>query len=375
MQNLVGWRKVRGTSDPVGLDLVTFDTARPAESPLVLDPLGDRRWESLADRHPRASVFHTTAWLEVLHRTYGYRPVVYGFPSSSGELTSGLVFCEVQSWLTGRRLVSLPFSDHCEPLVEAPAELSELCAPAIQQAQNRLWRYVELRPVRIDLAKGIGQPSEHYVLHRLDLRPTIEVLRRNLHADSIRRKIQRAEREGLRVESGNSEALLADFYGLHITTRRRQAVPPHPLKWFRNILHCLGKSAALRVARNGKRAVAAVLTLEKGTTLVYKYGCSDQRFHNLGAMQLVYWDMICDAKSRGLLEVDMGRSDLDNEGLIAFKDKWGTQRQELSYVRYPAGSGGSGREIAHARTAKFLVSRSPDWLLAAVGNLLYPHAG
>ena len=354
---------------------MTTDAARSAEAPLVLDPLRDRRWESLANRHPRASVFHTTQWLEVLYRSYGYRPVAYGFPSSSGELQSGVVFCEVQSWLTGRRLVSLPFSDHCEPLVDAPAELSELCAPAIMQVKNRLWRYVELRPVQVDLAQGVGQPSEHYVLHRLDLRPSLDVLRKNLHADSIRRKIQRAEREGLRVESGNSEALLAEFYRLHITTRRRQAVPPHPLKWFRNILQCLGKSAALRVARNGQRAAAAVLTLEKGTTLVYKYGCSDQSFHNVGAMQLVYWDMICDAKSRGLEELDLGRSELDNEGLIAFKDKWGTRRQELTYVRYPTARGSQGAEIAHARTAKFLVSHSPDWLLAAVGNLLYPHAG
>jgi len=121
--------------------------------------------------------------------------------------------------------------------------------------------------------------------------------------------------------------------------------------------------------------MAAVLTLEKGTSIVYKYGCSDERFHNLGAMQFVFWDMISDAKARGLQELDLGRSELQNKGLITFKDKWGTQRQELAYARYPTAAGSSSREIAKAGPAKFLVSHSPDWLLSALGNLLYPHAG
>ncbi len=42
-------------------------------------------------------------------------------------LTDGVVFCEVDSWLTGRRLVSLPFSDHCEPLLQTTRRLSRRC--------------------------------------------------------------------------------------------------------------------------------------------------------------------------------------------------------------------------------------------------------
>src|SRR5260370_39896401 len=33
-------------------------------------------------------------------------------------LESGIVLCRVESWLTGCRLVSLPFSDHCQPIGE-----------------------------------------------------------------------------------------------------------------------------------------------------------------------------------------------------------------------------------------------------------------
>jgi hypothetical protein len=360
---------------PTERDLVLAETADSARNPIVLDPLADPRWEALVNWHPRASVFHTVPWLEALYRTYGYQPVVYGFPSSENGLRSGIVFCAIRSWLTGRRLVSLPFSDHCEPLVEGLAELQALLVPATSQLQQGLWRYLEWRPIGRTFSEGFDLPYQSYVLHRLDLRPSIEVLYKNLHRDSIRRKIQKAEKEGLHVETGNSEALLAEFYHLHVITRRRQSVPPHPLAWFRNILQCLGKYATLRIARSGQRPVAAVLTLAKDTTLVYKYGCSDAKFHNLGVMPFVFWNMISDAKSRGMLELDMGRSGLDNPGLIAFKDKWGAIRQELVYAGYPTGRSGPRSERLRMQAAKFVFSRCPDRILIAAGNLLYPHVG
>src|SRR5216684_7067811 len=91
-----------------------------------IDPTKDKRWSDLVERHPKASVFHAVGWLEALRNTYGYDPVAFTTSSPSGELNNGFVFCRVNSWLTGRRLVSLPFSDHCEPLVDTDDELKFL---------------------------------------------------------------------------------------------------------------------------------------------------------------------------------------------------------------------------------------------------------
>src|SRR5215469_3393094 len=87
------------------------------------DPLRDDAWSSLVARHPHGSVFHTVSWLEALRRTYGYRPVVLTSHSPGAELVDGIPFCEVKSWISGSRLVSLPFSDHCEPLLEQAEDL------------------------------------------------------------------------------------------------------------------------------------------------------------------------------------------------------------------------------------------------------------
>src|SRR5580658_4031722 len=91
-----------------------------------LDPISDTRWAALVDNHKASSLFHSPAWLRALHAVYGYQPVVVTTCAPDQPLTNGLVFCQIDSWLTGRRLVSLPFSDHCEPIVNDSAELDKI---------------------------------------------------------------------------------------------------------------------------------------------------------------------------------------------------------------------------------------------------------
>jgi lipid II:glycine glycyltransferase (peptidoglycan interpeptide bridge formation enzyme) len=287
-----------------------------------------------------------------------------------------MLFCRVTSWLTGRRLVSLPFSDHCEPLVNDISEFRELLAAPTSELKNKHWKYVEVRPKTATFVAGSEEYPERYLLHALDLRPNLESIFKGLHADSIRRKIRRAERERLVLETGNNERLLADFYRLHLTTRRRHRLPPHPKRWFRNLLESFQSAAVVRVAKREGTAIAAVLTIESARTLVYKYGCSEARFHNTGAMPFVFWDMIRDAKLRGFSAIDLGRTEIDNEGLAIFKERWGATREQLVYARFPPrrfAVSPSEKRIIYL--AKLAFARCPDSILAAAGRVLYPHVG
>jgi hypothetical protein len=110
-----------------------------SKSVFVLDPLRDTRWLELIKKHPASSVFHSTEWLSALYLAYGYEPVVYTTCDPAVELTSGVVFCKVKSWLTGRRLVSLPFSDHCDPLVESSAEFDDLLLRVRESVDGGKW--------------------------------------------------------------------------------------------------------------------------------------------------------------------------------------------------------------------------------------------
>jgi len=84
------------------------------------------RWQNLLQQHPDASIFHHVGWLRALHRTYGYEPVVFTASPPNSDLESGLLFCRIRSWVTGNRMVLLPFSDHCAPLGEPDEKFESL---------------------------------------------------------------------------------------------------------------------------------------------------------------------------------------------------------------------------------------------------------
>ena len=169
-----------------------------------IDPLCDSRWPSILEHHPRASVFHNRAWLQALKVAYGYEPVAYTTTRPGESLANGWVFRRVRSWLTGRRLVSLPFSDHCSPLVQNSEDLSEITQALTLQWKKNHWRYIECRlESQQERPEEFGE-SDDFCLHKLDLRPSLNELFRNLHKGSTQRKINRAAREGIAYDEGCS---------------------------------------------------------------------------------------------------------------------------------------------------------------------------
>ena len=341
-----------------------------------IDPLTDHRWDQFLQQHARASIFHTRGWLEALRRTYGYELAVYTTCPRHQELSNGMVFCQIRSLLTGRRLVSVPFADHCEPLVDSVDDYNEILAFLRDKFGNETFKYIEIRPRGTDPTSTLGfAKGKIFYLHVLDLRPEIEQLSRSFHKDSVQRKIRRAEREGLTYEEGRSEALLDKFYGMLLLTRRRHELPPQPRQWFRNLIACLGREVKIRVASKDRQPIAGILTLRYKDAIFYKYGVSDARFHNLGGMPFLLWKAIQEAKQDGLREFDFGRTDCDNPGLIAFKDHWGTTRSVLTYFRYSVQPSQSADGSHRMRLAKRIFARLPDGILAFTGKLLYRHIG
>ncbi len=249
----------------------------------AVDPLHDPRWAEFLDQHPHASVFHTKPWLEALLRTYQYEPLVLSTSAPRQEINNGLVFSQINSRLTGRRLVSLPFCDHCEPLVSATENLEELLDYLVCEQGKGRGKYIELRPLRSrSESETAFHESQVFYFHTLDLGIGATELFRGCHRDSIQRKIRRAEREALTYEEGQSERLLNMFYDLHLATRRRQGLAPQPLDWFRNLRDCMGDRLKIRVAAKDGRPIASILTLRYKDRLTYKYGCSDGKIPSTG---------------------------------------------------------------------------------------------
>src|SRR5205814_7398409 len=109
-----------------------------------LNPLETPGWDELVLTLPGASFFHSASWAVVLRDTYGHRPH-YVCAMNGERLVATLPVMEVNSPLTGRRGVSLPFTDECLCLSDNPLTEQELFVEAMDFGRKRGWKYLECR--------------------------------------------------------------------------------------------------------------------------------------------------------------------------------------------------------------------------------------
>ena len=171
-------------------------------------------------------------------------------------------------------------------------------------------------------------------------------------------------------------ALPISFYDLLVPARKRHELPPQPYIWFKNLVDCLGEAVEIRLASNKEGIpVAAILTLRFKDKVFYKYGCSNTQFNNLGGMPFLLWRAIENGKTTGAKELDLGRSDDDNPGLITFKDKWTRNSSRLVYWRFPPPASHNSKVGWKSKLAKRVFASIPNSMLMAAGKLLYRHMG
>jgi CelD/BcsL family acetyltransferase involved in cellulose biosynthesis len=335
----------------------------------VLDPLRDPAWAALVARAPEATIFHHPAWLALLHAQYGYALEAWCDDSAD----AGLPVALVRSRLTGTRLVALPFSDACPPLVAAGADAAG-ARLAAGLGPERARRGLDLE-IRGDAAGAGAHRGAEFAEHRLDLRAGLDAVRAGFHKGQVQRAIKRAAREGVTVEHATSRQALERFYALHVATRRTQGVPTQPKRF---VLNFAGLFAAglgfVALARHEDRDVAAAVFLRAGSTLTYKYGASDREHLGVRPNHAIFDHAIAWACAEGLHTLDYGRTDLDNDGLRSFKRGWGAEERPLRYHVLADAPPNPGRGRAD-RLLAALITRSPPSVGRAVGEALYRHAG
>ena len=79
----------------------------------IVNPIDYQGWDDLLISTTGCTFFHTSAWAKVLSETYHYDPV-YFTVFDSDRLIGLIPMMKIKSMFTGRRGVSLPFSDYCE---------------------------------------------------------------------------------------------------------------------------------------------------------------------------------------------------------------------------------------------------------------------
>jgi lipid II:glycine glycyltransferase (peptidoglycan interpeptide bridge formation enzyme) len=108
---------------------------------------------------------------------------------------------------------------------------------------------------------------------------------------------------------------------------------------------------------------------------VYKYGCSDEHYHNLAGMPFLFWKVITECRAEGAEILDFGRTEPENEGLLRFKDQFGTVRRKITYLRYPQKTLEARAISSHVPFLGRIFSVLPGFFSWRLGGILYRHMG
>lgn len=338
----------------------------------VVDPTCDPSWDRLASSHPDFTVFHSAAWMRVLCKTYGHKPLAFCC-SRRGHPRAFLPLVEVASRFTGTRGVSLPFTDFCAPLFFRDCNptiiLENLCA----FAQMRGWTWFEIRG---KLTSNLPpQPSLTFQGHWLDLRDGADALFANFSA-GVRRAIRKAEQSDLTVDLSTSKAAVREFYGLHVATRRRHGLPPQPFAFFRNIHREIIEPGGgfIVLAKSASKAVAGAVFFCTATNAIFKFGASEERFWSLRPNNLVMWRAIQELARREIAMLHLGRTTRGDEGLRRFKLGWGAVEEPINYFRFSVTSNGwtiNADNVFGSHNSLF--KRLPLIVNRLIGAAIYPH--
>jgi hypothetical protein len=368
----------------------------------IIDPTQYPGWDNLILSHPDYSFFHSSIWAEVLKKSYGYTPMYFVALGEKG-ISALLPVMEVKSFLTGRRGVSLPFTDYCEPICNGNIGFVHLFNQVIEFGRKQGWKYIELRggysfypdsfspnsemtrdsqllPARASAQGGETLdviPSYVYFGHTLSLEKGEQSLYKGLR-DSTKRNIKKARAEGVEVTISDQPESINQFYSLNSLTRKRHGLPPQPFSFFKNILELVIKKRYGTVILGfyeGKAIVASVF-FHFAKKAVYKYGASDLSYQHLRANNLVMWEAIKWYSQNGYKSLCFGRTELENHGLIQFKSGWGATEHPINYYRYDlrkeAFIAGSSNVVGFHNK---IFRRMPIPILNRIGNILYRHVG
>ena len=336
------------------------------------NPLQHPDWDTLVTSLPDYSFFHSAAWAKVLVETYGYAPN-YFVAEGINDIRSLLPLMEVDSWLTGRRGIALPFTDDCEPLCPDGGSFKKLFQNAIKFGKTRGWKYLECRGGRKFFERIPASLS--FYGHSLDLVSGEEQLFGRLEG-SVRRAIRKAEKTGVTVESSQSLEAVRIFYLLHCKTRKKHGLPPQPFSFFSNIhKHILAQNSGVVVVASWKKKyIAASVYFHLSDRAIYKYGASDEKFQHLRGSNLAMWEAIKLYLQKGVRKLHLGRTSMANEGLRRFKLGWGASEEIIEYFKYDFRRNNfvtGGDEVFgwHNRIFKSL----PGFAARLTGKALYRH--
>lgn len=351
---------------------------------MIIDPGNDRRWDEFVTHHPFGWICHLSGWKQVLERSFkhikGHYLIV--LDEKGTHIRSALPLFEVRSWLTGNRLVSVPFATLCDPLISSSEDFEPLMDEALELAGALKISRIQIRMLAAD---GLIQDerlssTRFYQHHYLSLEPEPDKLLRTFDRTCVRQKIARAGKSRLTLRRAEVKSDLFEFYRVFCMTQKRLGLPPLPYVFFLALWDAFAPTGNMVVfmAEKEGRVIAGIILFMFRERASLEMAGWDEAYQGVCPNHYLYWEAIKYARENGCRIFDFGRTSPNNHGLMKFKKHWGTQVVDLSEYQYPACADEkkvSPDQSMRYRLVRALCQRAPGRAYEHIGRFCYRHLG
>jgi hypothetical protein len=319
------------------------------------------------------SLFSSPEWIEILCHTYNLD--IKASLLQNESVCAALLFSHIRD-VRGDRIVCLPFSDYCDPLVDDAHIWNDVVEPLVPLKV----------PVRLRcLRNRLPAQDPRFVLsrtakwHGTDLMRAEDELWTGI-SPQARQNIRHALRSGVVVREGRSVEDAQIFYRMHEFTRKNKyRLLAQPFAFFENIFAAFGKSdrVAALIAECDGVPLAGIVLLEFRDTLYYKFNASvDQKYR---ANDLLAWHAIHYGHRRALTTLDFGVSENDQPGLIRYKRKFASEEREIHFYDWVPERPHNARDVRGEEASEILSCVTqlltdpavPDEITRAASEKLY----
>ena len=277
--------------------------------------------------HPKASVFHLSAWRRAVERAHGHAPRDL-VARRDGRVAGVLPLMRCAGLFSAPDLVSVPYGVYGGPIGDEPAIVRELVDGAVDLGRKEGAGRVELRCVEDPGVDGLA-PSALYATFVRDLPPDVpEVMRRM--PKRARAEVRKAiEKHGLAMEEGGR--FLDDLARLFGESKQRLGSPGLPRAWFAALQEELGERAVCHAAVRAGETVAATMSFVFRDTLVFYYiGTTAEANREYNATNFLTTRLQEWGVEKGLRRFDLSRSRVGS-GSFSFKEHQGFVPAPLAY--------------------------------------------
>ena len=267
------------------------------------------RWDEFVRSHPWGSIYHTSAWREVIQTTYSLEPFYFALVDDKENILAGLPIFEIKSWPGRKKMSTLPCAQSCDPLVSNEEQYLKLKDCITQFSRERGFNAWELKISDLFPYELAAEQTNMYFTYILELDKESFALFVNFHK-MLQRAIKKASRFGLSLKQCYSLEQVQRFYDLYLAMRRQKGLLPQPRAFFENLWMVLRPEKRIDIlfAEYRGTLISTVMLLKHGDRITYEYGATQRGANRYSPSPFLLWEAIKQAQLEGFIYFDFGRT-------------------------------------------------------------------